>query len=166
MIYILILLALIVLILIFLKKSKTTPAAQKLNLREKNFMTASEIGFYKILRSVAGPLNVAPQVSMSALITNVGKNSRADRNRFDRKTVDFVLFDDGGQVHLIVELDDPTHMATEDELRDRMTASVGYKTLRLRNPQAKDAEAIRSAIAAVLLPSTGKPVLASASQAY
>ena len=127
-----------------------------LRVKAKPLLTNNELIFYRKLRHAAGRLNVAPQVAMGALLQTHGGQKRgaktASRNRFDRKIVDFVLFDDNGRVHLIVELDDRTHAASKDLARDKMTASAGYKTLRLRAADARTPDAIASAIADIMMP--------------
>lgn len=120
----------------------------------KAFMTDSEVEFWQLLRKAAAPLNVGPQVAMSALITATGgatPSSRSTaRNSFDRKCVDFVLFDDSAAVLLIVELDDSTHVAEKDRKRDEQTAGAGYSTLRVFRHEAKTAEILAGLIAAKL----------------
>jgi hypothetical protein len=89
-----------------------TPLGSTPKLRAKVFLTDAETVFYRRLRVAAAPLNVAPQVAMAAIVTTAGGSNgrrRGSRNTFDRKIIDFVLFDDDGNVKLLVELDDRTH---------------------------------------------------------
>lgn len=54
------------------------------------------------------------------------------RNRFSQKIVDFVIEDRAtGGILALVELDDRSHDALRDRQRDAMTASAGYRTIRL-----------------------------------
>jgi hypothetical protein len=120
--------------------------------QRKSLMTKHELAFWRLLVAAAKPLNVAPQVAMGALVkTNRGldkKQWRVARNSFDRKIVDFVLFDDDGEVRLLVELDDSTHNDAKDAARDRITAAARYPTLRVR---ARDARSV-AALSALLAP--------------
>ncbi|WP_426164802.1 DUF2726 domain-containing protein [Sandarakinorhabdus sp. DWP1-3-1] len=122
--------------------------------RAKPLMTPTELAFYRLLREAALPLNVAPQVAMGAIVNTVAgldaKERTGARNKFDRKMIDFVLFEDGGAVKLLVELDDRTHKAEKDAERDRITDSAGYTTLRMRGADARNVDAIRTAIVAKL----------------
>ena len=53
-------------------------------------------------------------------------------NTFSQKIVDFVIEDRAsGAILALVELDDRSHNAFRDRLRDAMTASAGYRTIRL-----------------------------------
>lgn len=128
-------------------------------LKAKALMTPAELAFYRRLRSSADPLNIAPQVAMAAVLTTAGGSDRGQRrgarNRFDRKIIDFVLFDNDGAVQLLIELDDSTHQLAKDADRDRLTLSAGHKTLRLRGSQARDIDEIRMAIAAAISSSSG-----------
>lgn len=125
-------------------------------LKRKEFMTRSELEFWRLLVPAAAPLNVGPQVAMSALLTTVTGLEKADRasarNSFDRKCVDFVLFDAAGVVQLIVELDDSTHKADKDFGRDKLTESADYRTLRVRRRDAATADVLAALIKTKLMP--------------
>ncbi|MGI4880611.1 MAG: DUF2726 domain-containing protein [Janthinobacterium lividum] len=121
------------------------------NVVARDLMTPREVEFWRVLRHAAGPLHVAPQVAMNALLNAAPgmdrRRSLTTRNRFDRKVVDFALVDDWGGVRLLVELDDRTHVADRDAKRDRMTARAGYTTLRVSGREARDAGLLTVAIA-------------------
>ncbi|WP_457350897.1 DUF2726 domain-containing protein [Sphingomonas sp. UYP23] len=54
------------------------------------------------------------------------------RYKFSSKIVDFVIEDRAsGAILALVELDDRSHDAARDRQRDAMTASAGYRTVRL-----------------------------------
>ncbi len=122
--------------------------------RARALMTPAEVAFWRVLCEVVSPWHIAPQVSMGALLTTTGSSDRSGhqsaRNKFDRKIVDFVLLDDNGQVRLLIELDDRTHVGERDAARDRMTATAGYKTLRVTGRLKRDSEALRTAVRAAL----------------
>jgi hypothetical protein len=121
------------------------------NVVARDLMTLREIEFWRVLRHAAGPLHVAPQVAMNALLNATPgvdrRRSLGTRNRFDRKVVDFALVDDGGGVRLLIELDDRTHVTDRDAKRDRMTARAGYTTLRVDGREVRDAGLLAVAIA-------------------
>ncbi len=118
--------------------------------RAKPLMTAREVKFWRLLIAAAGPMHVAPQVAMGALMKVDGaagrSRARATRNRFDRKVVDFVLLDDDGAVRLLIELDDRMHDSDRDTARDKMTAQAGYQTLRVNGAAARDLHLLKAAI--------------------
>jgi very-short-patch-repair endonuclease len=63
------------------------------------------------------------------------------RNRFSKKIVDFVIEDRAsGAILALVELDDRSHNPLADRLRDAMTASAGYRTIRLPAGRVNHAE--------------------------
>lgn len=129
---------------------------QSERVRKIELMTKNELEFWKILRRAAAPLNVGPQVAMSALIDAEKGLSKSDRttirNRFDRQRVDFILFDNQGEVKLLVELDDASHRAEQDARRDERTSIAGYKTLRVRRKDAPNDVVLRDCIAAAINP--------------
>ena len=119
----------------------------------KPLLTESEQIFWHVLRHAAAPLHVAPQVAMGALLQTVGADQSArtsTRNRYDRQVVDFVLFDDDGFVHLLVELDDSTHRVERDGVRDARTDAAGYTTLRIRNREARSVAILAGRLAAAV----------------
>jgi hypothetical protein len=124
--------------------------------KRKDFMTRSELEFWRLLVPAASPLNGGPQVAMSAPLTTETGLEKSDRtsarNSFDRKCVDFVLFDGAGVVQLIVELDDSTHKADKDSSRDKLTDSADYRTLRVWRRDAASADALGMLIKAKLAP--------------
>ena len=105
---------------------------------------------------------VHAQVSMGALLRSkpglTRSNTTATRNRFSSKRVDYVLESRAdGSIIALVELDDRTHDAQADAVRDRMTASAGYLTIRLpaseRPTMVNVADRIRAALQPPALPS-------------
>jgi hypothetical protein len=157
-----IVLIVVLLIIVGLFAALKGKSTRRMLFARSDFMTKSELEFWRLLVPAAAPLHVGPQVAMGALLKVVGglgkSESTVARNRFDRKRVDFVLFDDAGGVQLIVELDDSTHRAAKDGPRDEMTESAGYKTLRLRKSDARIREELSGLISAKLAP---KPVAAT-----
>ncbi len=130
---------------------KDGPRRGAIKVQAKPLMTPREVAFWRLLCVAAEPFHVAPQVAMGALLSVPGgAGSRGARNRFDRKIVDFVLLNDGGTVQLLIELDDRMHRADRDAARDRLTASAGYRTLRIQGVVARDLHLLRAEIAGAL----------------
>lgn len=106
------------------------------NVRSKPLMTDRERAALQIIERVLPHARIYVQVSMGALLQPARGTSQRDylsvRNRFSQKIVDFVVEDRGsGEILALVELDDRSHNAIRDVMRDRMTASAGYRTIRL-----------------------------------
>lgn len=123
----------------------------------KPFLTNHEKAFHaKLSRAVEGmgEYRVHAQVAMGAIMkTKSGLDqgtARGVRNRFDRKIIDFVIVDGNMDVVALVELDDRTHVAERDVLRDAMTAAAGYVTVRMRNGYRTPLDQIATTIRPVL----------------
>jgi very-short-patch-repair endonuclease len=77
------------------------------------------------------------------------------RNSFSQKVVDFVMEDRAsGAILALVELDDRSHDSIRNRVRDAMTASAGYRTIRLSAGQLNHAD-----IAARLQPLQPAPTM-------
>lgn len=99
-------------------------------------LTERERAARVIIEHVLPHARVHVQVAMGALLQpERGYNRSATlsaRNRFSQKIVDFVIEDRAsGAILALVELDDRSHNPLTDRLRDVMTASAGYRTIRL-----------------------------------
>ena len=106
------------------------------NVRSKPLMTDRERAALQIIERVLPHARIYVQVSMGALLQPARGTSQRDylsvRNRFSQKIVDFVVEDrSSGKILALVELDDRSHNAIRDVMRDRMTASAGYRTIRI-----------------------------------
>ena len=123
--------ALLVLATIAAGALKRRKQAGGVSTRARQVMTKREQGMYWRLRETFPDAVVLAQVSFSALITS----ERAHRNRYDRKTADFVLCDPSMQVRAVIELDDASHKGREanDAARDALLRQAGYTTLRFAN---------------------------------
>lgn len=88
-------------------------------------------------------LIVLAQVSFSALMYSTGT---ASRNKFDRKTADFVLCTKSFDVVAVIELDDASHngRAKEDGDRDALLTGIGYRVLRFK--KTPDVAALQAAV--------------------
>ena len=146
--------ALVALLLVAIIRRRGEP---RLPVIARPVMTKAEIAFFRHLVRAAdaiGGVDVFPQVSMGAIMEVERGNDRSVqlsvRNRFDRKIVDFLVVDADTRVKLIVELDDRTHDAAKDRERDAITASAGYRTLRIRGAAARDPREVERLVRAHL----------------
>jgi hypothetical protein len=130
--------------------------------REANFaykpcdiLTPNEAEFFGRLRAAFPDYYVFPQVAMSAIIAPKGyaRNRRAAFNRIAQKRVDFAICTDCLQLLVLVELDDRSHDARRDAMRDAMTRSAGIRTVRFSSTRRPSVAEIRAA----LLPASGPP---------
>lgn len=126
-------------------KSKGTAPSRYI---ARRLMTENETEFFHRLMSALPEFYVFPQVAMSALIehTSTGKAAIRDRNRIDRKVVDFCIFDVELKLICVVELDDSTHKVKKDEARDKITGSAGIRTLRWKSKNKPDVIEIRNEV--------------------
>jgi very-short-patch-repair endonuclease len=106
---------------------KTALADLKLTARRP--LTASEEKMFLALTDALPQCTVLAQVSFQALLDTP---QPADRNRFDRKYADFVICSKRLTPIAVVELDDPSHLAKQeqDADRDAMLQNAGYQTIR------------------------------------
>lgn len=114
--------------------AKVTPRTPRV--RTTPLLTERERAARSIIENVLPHARIYVQVSMGALLqTGRAYNRSATlsaRNRFSQKIVDFVIEDRAsGKILALVELDDRSHNPLSDRLRDVMTASAGYRTIRL-----------------------------------
>ncbi|WP_336314644.1 DUF2726 domain-containing protein [Sphingomonas koreensis] len=117
----------------------------------KRFLTAREQAMLVALEHVLPMYRIHAQVSMGALLAAPRRPGRrfntADRNAFSQKIVDFVVVDPTTWIVVaLVELDDRSHNAIKDRVRDAMTAGAGYKTIRISSSARPT---VATAIAAV-----------------
>lgn len=110
--------------------------------RKRQVMTPNEVEFFgRISRALPG-MHVCPQVAMHALIEPTSTNSKAhlvDFRRISQKVVDYTVFDAQWTIVAIIELDDRTHSAGRDAIRDGFTSAAGIRTLRYHS-RSKPAE--------------------------
>jgi very-short-patch-repair endonuclease len=131
--------------------------------RRRPVMTPNETEFYgRIVRALPG-LHVCPQVAMHAIIEPTSTNSKTrlvDFRRVSQKVVDYAVFDAQWTVVALIELDDRTHVASRDAVRDSYTAAAGIQTLRYRS-RAKPLEAqITADVQAIQLAAAAAPAAA------
>ena len=102
----------------------------------KDLMTKRERKAIDVIERLHPNARVHAQVAMGAILKVHGgadkKKRHSLRNKFSQKIVDFVLEErETGQILALIELDDRTHNTEKDRVRDAMTASAGYETIRI-----------------------------------
>lgn len=110
--------------------------------RKRQVMTPNEIEFFGRISRALPSMHVCPQVAMHALIEPTSTNSQArlvDFRRISQKVVDYTIFDAQWTIVAIIELDDRTHLAGRDAVRDSFTGAAGVRTLRYQS-RSKPAE--------------------------
>lgn len=107
--------------------------------KKKSFLlTKAEYNFDKILRKVVQDnYYIGRQVPLSSIV-EVTSSYKPYRSKIDKKTLDFVLFNKAGYTpHLVIELDDSSHLRIDRIERDRFVESVlrkaGIKLVRIKN---------------------------------
>jgi hypothetical protein len=128
------LLAALVIVIVLAAIGRAIPRTPRV--RAKALLTERERAARAIIERVLPHSRVHVQVSMGALLQPKGGFGRSEamrtRNRFSQKIVDFVIEDRAsGAILALVELDDRSHDAARDRKRDAMTATAGYRTIRL-----------------------------------
>lgn len=142
-----------------LKKKKRTGSFKR-----RQLMTANEAEFFNRLVTALPEHYVFPQVAMSALIEAASsdkKQAHSDRLRIAQQRADFVICDASCEVVMVVELDDRTHSAAKDQVRDSRLEQGGIRTIRFQSRNKPTVEAIREAI----LPPPPVPVQGAAQPA-
>lgn len=115
-------------------------------IKKEYLMTKAEGEFFKVLeQAVQGKYYIVPQVQLSNLV-QVEKPKRweyALKNKIDRKSVDFVLFNKDFFIpHLVIELDDSSHLREDrisrDGFVDRVLDKAGVKIVHIKTAYSYD----------------------------
>ncbi len=125
------------------------PAARSGQFRARPLMTDNEAEFFGRLVVALPEHYVFPQVAMSALLQSSAATARkahGDRLRIAQQRVDYVVCDRGCNVVAVVELDDRTHSAAKDRLRDGRLLQAGIRTVRFQSKSKPLPAAIREAV--------------------
>lgn len=138
----------IIAIVIFLALNQK--GSSSAHFRPRALMSGNEREFFHRLNRALGPRYlVFPQVSMGAIIEPVAfdkKKRLADFRRISQKRIDFLICNGDMSVVAVIELDDRTHDAFNDNRRDSFLASAGIKSIRYRSKQKPSVKEIQSAI--------------------
>ena len=96
---------------------------------KKNYlMSPAEHDFFMVLKeTVKDKYIIVPQVQLCKIVeVNKYEHRKAKylRNRIDKKSVDFVLFNNAYMPEIVIELDDSSHLLPERENRDKFVDEV------------------------------------------
>lgn len=128
--------------------------SNRLRFRMKPLLTENEIEFYGRLLTALPNYHIFPQVALRAFIApysrSQSKTYLKEFNSIGSKHCDFLICDkETLRVITIIELDDKTHNVTKDKIRDSMTASAGFKTIRFQSREKPSIQEIKLAIKGV-----------------
>lgn len=102
---------------------------------KEEFITESELKLYKVLKKVAYELklDIFTQVALNRILEiNNRRKQQQLRNRIDRKSIDFVLYDEKTKkIVCCIELDDSTHEREERIERDLFLDKIFKDTIKL-----------------------------------
>ena len=144
----LIIAALVLVIGAMLAKSakKTTRAGAY---RSRKLMTDNEREFFGRLVAALPDHYVFPQVAMSALIEAASgdkKTAHSDRLKIAQQRTDYVVCTRNCDIVAVIELDDRTHSAAKDAVRDSRLEQAGIRTVRFQSRSKPAIDALRLAI--------------------
>ncbi|GGD98318.1 DUF2726 domain-containing protein [Caballeronia grimmiae] len=122
--------------------------AAKPRYRAVPLLTGNEKEFFERLRRALPEALVFPPVAMSAIIQPLfnGKQRTIDFRRISQKRVDYAVYDRQLALVAVAELDDRTHDAARDAVRDGYLASAGVRTVRFQSKAKPDEKGIRAAL--------------------
>lgn len=120
------------------QKIQSTPEAYLPYKKKESLLTASESNFEKVLKEVVqNKYHIDRQVLLSNLVETTDKY-KPHRSKIDKKTIDFVLFQNNSHApYLAIELDDLSHLRPDRIERDLFVESVlnkaGIRLIRIKN---------------------------------
>jgi hypothetical protein len=115
-------------------------------------MTDNELEFFHRLEKAYPDGYVFPQVSMAAVMrpkAMSGKERLAAFRAISQKRIDFAVYSRTMELLCVVELDDRTHDASRDRIRDTMLSTAGIRTIRWESRQKPDIGTIRKSFQAL-----------------
>lgn len=102
---------------------------------KEEFISENELKLYKVLKKVAYELklDIFTQVALNRILEiNNRRKQQQLRNRIDRKSIDFVLYDEKTKkIVCCIELDDSTHEREERIERDLFLDKIFKDTIKL-----------------------------------
>lgn len=116
-------------------------------------MTDNEAEFFGRLVTALPDHYIFPQVAMSALLRPSAadrKRAHADRLRIAQQRVDYVVCNRACEVIAAVELDDRTHSAEKDRLRDARLTGAGIRIVRFQSRSKPRAELVRTTVLGIV----------------
>lgn len=128
--------------------SGRTPS-KDFSVRRRQFLSPREVEAFRLLLPIAASsdLHVCPQASMDSYLRFEGEGGFRERGRYKARRSDFAFMDRGGNVVLVVEIDDASHRGREehDAARDEVVRMAGIPTVRIpagRLPSAPEMQRI------------------------
>lgn len=146
--YIFVGLVVIAFIAVFMLGSGKKTNSYSVYCKAKNLLTNNEKEFFNRILKAVPEYYIFPQVSLGALLqVDTDKTKMAGaHNKFNKKIADYVVVDSNFNVVVIIELDDRTHDPEQDKIRDAITATANYRTIRYESKSKPTVEKIRSDI--------------------
>ena len=87
-----------------------------------------------------------------APVTATKRHCEAAFGRIAQKRIDYAVFDAAMTLRAVIELDDRTHNAKQDALRDSYLASAGIATIRFQSKRKPSPAEIQTALQQVQAP--------------
>ena len=114
---------------------------------KKSILTNNEKEFYsRLLKAKPDHLHILTQIAMASILTTksgLGRRlTNSIRSRFNRKIIDFAVFDKDFNLLFVIELDDRTHNSERDAERDNMLLAAGIKTVRFESKNKPSVEVL------------------------
>ncbi|WP_086966712.1 DUF2726 domain-containing protein [Caballeronia glebae] len=140
--------ALIAVLVALLLAIVSKAVASKPKYKAVPLLTPNEKEFFGRLRRALPEACIFPQVAMSAIIQPcaTGKQRMVDLRRISQKRVDFAVYDKSLTLLAVIELDDRTHDAARDAVRDAYLTSAGIRTIRFESKAKPDEQRIRATL--------------------
>jgi very-short-patch-repair endonuclease len=117
------------------------PPGTKVRFRDiyasKPLLTDNEARFFRLLHQLSqGRCQLFAKVNLADIMTTTQKGAVGDRNKFDKKHVDFLVCRNEDWMPMLgIELDDSSHNNKQTQKRDRdkndLFAAIGLPLLRL-----------------------------------
>lgn len=126
-----------------------TQGRSAIRFRMKPLLTENEMEFFGRLLTALPDYHVFPQVAFRAIMSpysrSSSKNYAKEFSSIGSKHCDYLICSrDTLRVIAIIELDDKTHVASKDKIRDSMTKSAGYKTIRFESRNKPSVQQIKT----------------------
>lgn len=135
----------------FKEIGETDEGEQKYDL-QASLLTPTEENFYTVLKEViGGRYQIIPQVQLSKIMkvrdSDYGYTNYHDFNKINKKSIDFVLYDENLKAHLAIELDDYSHSRPDrirrDEFVNKIMEEAGLRILHVPVADHYDLEELR-----------------------
>ena len=117
--------------------------------QKRPLSNVEQIAYWRIVEAVGPEKVVLSQVAFSAFIGAKGGDKRSNFSKWAaarQKVADFVICNKDFSIFAIVEVDDATHSAEKDRLRDAITEEAGIKTYRIEAKALPSVNELRKSI--------------------